>query len=412
MKVKKFLCYALSAVMLTGMTMSVSASETTTDSLDSEEFIAEYYEAINEHDWEKVSEFYDSETAPEMMNFLTDSTNQSRHKGLLNVEHVEVVEIIDVDFCDAEYLLLEDYAGKIVDTLVVGSDYVTYEDSEFYANGVCYEVYSLVYESDGWKISEKRTVWDFEGLLDAGYKFNNQYHKTEEVIEARKEGVILNYDGEYIDYVFDEVICTDNVSDIPVAERASTVTTHSIPTDDTLLVYYDAAKKKYHDPEGFHTMCKAITYAEVGSDKTFGGYPEARKACIVAIKTFVWHFYIIQGSKDAAYHVSSSQIAYNSEYKSTYGFLTDYSAVQDVWMQGTSSTGDPIVFEANFKAGSNSSQTSYKGGGDLKQLGCIYLLNNDSSISTYKDLLHYYYDNSPRSKGGAVQFFDANKKFI
>ncbi len=81
-------------------------------------------------------------------------------------------------------------------------------------------------------------------------------------------------------------------------------------------------------------------------------------------------------------------------------------------MQGTSSKGAPIVFEANFKAGKNSSQASYKSGGELKQLGCIYLLNNDSSISTYKDLLHYYYDNSPRSKGGAVQFFDADKNFI
>lgn len=45
-------------------------------------------------------------------------------------------------------------------------------------------------------------------------------------------------------------------------------------------------------------------------------------------------------------------------------------------------------------------------------LGCMYLLNNNSSISTYKDLLHYYYDDSPRSQGGAVQFFNASKKFI
>lgn len=413
MKLKKILCCALSVVMMTGMTVSASASEAPTESLDSDEFIAEYYEAINEHDWEKVAGFYDSETALEMTNFLTDITNQNEHKGLLNVEHVEAVEIIDVDFCDAKYLLLDDYAGKIVDTFVVGADYVTHEDSEYYANGICYEVYSLVYELNGWKISEKRTVWDFEGLLDAGYTFDNQYHKTEEVIEARKDGVILNYEGEYIDYVFDEVICMDHASEMSVAEKASTVTSYSIPTDETMIVYYDAGKKKNHDPEGFHSLCKAITYAEVGSDGTFGNYAEARKACIMAIKTYVWHFYIIQESKDAAYHISSAQIAYNSNYKSTYGFLTDYSTVQDIWMQGTSSAGKPIVFEANFKKGSNTtSQESYKNGGDLKQLGCIYLLNNDSSISTYKDLLHYYYDNSPRSKGGAVQFFDANKNFL
>ena len=128
--------------------------------------------------------------------------------------------------------------------------------------------------------------------------------------------------------------------------------------------------------------------------------------------TYVWHLYIIQESKDAAYHVSSLQIAYNANYKSTYGFLADYSDVQDVWMQGTSSAEKAIVFETNFKAGSNASQTAYKGGGDLKQLGCIYLLDHDSSISNYKDLLHYYYDNSPRSQGGAVQFFDADKNFI
>lgn len=326
----------------------------------------------------------------------------------MNVEHVEAIEIVDVDFKDAEYLLINNYDGKTVSTFIVGADYVTYSDSEYYADGVCYEVYSLVYESNGWKISEKRTVWDFDGLLEAGYTFGNQFYKTENVVNARKDGVILNYDGEYIGQTFEEVILKD---DVPMTERASEVTSYSIPTEQTNIIYYNRnTGKKY--TQGFHTMCKAITYAECGSDATFGNYPEARKACIMAIKTYVWHFYIIQESKDAAYHISSSQIAYNSNYKSTYGFLTDYSAVENVWMQGTSSAGKPIVFEANFKQGSETAQDSYWHKGDLKQLGCIYLLKNDSTISTYKDLLHYYYDSSNRSQGGAVQFFDADKKFI
>lgn len=410
MRINKFLCCALSISMLLGTTLNVSAAEEQNYLLDSEEFVKDYFEAINEHDWEKVSEFYHSRTAVDMKAFLTDKSNQDEHMGLLNVEHVEAVEVVDVDYDDSEYLLVNDYENETVSTFVVGADYDTYEDTEFFAEGICYEIFSLVLEDDGWKISEKRTVWDFEGLLDAGYVFDSQYYKTEEVVDAREEGVILNYEGEYVDQVFEVVACTDDMLDTSGIERASTVTSYAIPTESTNIIYKTSTGNKIE--KGFHTMCKAITYAECGSDTTFGDYPEARKANIMAIKTYVWHFYIIQESKDAAYHISSAQIAYNSNYKSTYGFLTDYSDVQGVWMQGTSSTGSPIVFEANFKQGKEEAQSTYKGNGDLQQLGCIYLLKNDSSISTYKDLLHYYYDNSNRSLGGAVQFFNSSKKFI
>ncbi len=408
MKLNKFICSVLSILLLLGPVLNVSAEEEQNHFFDSEEFVKEYYEAINEHDWERVSEFYYSKSKEDMAAFLMDKSNQDKHIGLLNVEHVKAIEIVDVDYVDAEYLFVNDYANESVNTFVVGADYDTYEDTEFYAEGVCYEIYSVVLEEEGWKIAEKRTVWDFDGLLDAGYVFESQYCKTEEVVEAREKGIILNYEGEYVDKVFDVVTCTD---DMFGKGRASTVTTYAIPTENTKILYYSESIGDEIE-KGFHTMCKAITYAECGSDATFGDYPEARKAIIMAIKTYVWHFYIIQESKDAGYHISSEQIAYNSNYKSTYGFLEDYSDVQGVWMQGTSSAGKPIVFEANFKKGSEEAQDNNKGNGDLKQLGCIYLLKNDSSISTYKDLLHFYYDNSKRSLGGAVQFFNSNKKFI
>lgn len=194
-----------------------------------------------------------------------------------------------------------------------------------------------------------------------------------------------------------------------MSTRASSVTAYLVPTESTEITYLSRSS---YITQGFHTMCKAITYAEVGSDGTFGNYPEARKACILAIKTYVWHFYIVQSSKDETFHITYEQIAYNANYLHTYGFLSDYSAVLNVWMQGTSSTGSPIVFEANFKKGYEGEQDDYYHGGDLKQLGCIYLLKNDSSISTYKDLLHYYYDYSNRSQGGPVQFFDQNKNWL
>ncbi|MBQ7933645.1 MAG: hypothetical protein IJ327_02490 [Lachnospiraceae bacterium] len=412
MKLKKFLFCICSICVLLGMPMSVSATEVANDTFNSKEFIGAYYEAINEHDWESVSQFYDSESAEDMLFFLTNPENQRVHRGLLNVQLVEAVESVDVNITDAEYLLFEDYSGKIAATVVVGAKYTTYEDSEYYANGVCYEIYAVVYEGDGWKISEKRTVWDFEGLLNSGYVFNSVYQKTEEVVEARRDGVILNYEGEYVETVFD-TLTVENTLEIPnTLGRALTVTSYAIPTNTTQITYYDRDTSTYHT-KGFHDMCKAITYAEVGSDATFGNYAEARKACILAIKTYVWHFYITQESKDAAYHISDSQIAYNDAYKSTYGFLSDYAAVSDVWMQGTSSTGNPIVFEANLKKGNDSiPQDTYWHGGDLKQLGCIYLLKQENGITIYKDLLHYYYDFSIRSQGGPVQFFDSQKNFI
>lgn len=75
-------------------------------------------------------------------------------------------------------------------------------------------------------------------------------------------------------------------------------------------------------------------------------------------------------------------------------------------MQGLSSSYAPIIFEANFRAGKEEDQKDNYRNGELKRLGCIWLLDNNSSISTYKDLLHYYYDYSIRSQGGPVTFFN------
>lgn len=83
---------------------------------------------------------------------------------------------------------------------------------------------------------------------------------------------------------------------------------------------------------------------------------------------------------------------------------TDYNAIKDIWMESYKGA----IFEAGYGAGSYNSNG--QSGGRLMQNGCRYLVEKKNK--TFYDCVHYYYDNSTASQGGAVRFFDSDKNEI
>lgn len=71
---------------------------------------------------------------------------------------------------------------------------------------------------------------------------------TEQVLEARQEGVILNYDGEYVaEAAFNHIFQVDNT--LSLESRASSVTAYVIPMEYTTIIYYNKSNLLYYEKD-------------------------------------------------------------------------------------------------------------------------------------------------------------------
>lgn len=149
--------------------------------------------------------------------------------------------------------------------------------------------------------------------------------------------------------------------------------------------------------KNFRDFCLGCAACEVGSS-LFDGV--ARQANVIAIKTFVWHYYILPMDVNAGYHLNNIQIAYKPYQEvnnvNINRISSDVLAVNRIWMESASGK----IFAAYFKKGVYSGNG--KNGGELKQEGSRFLAVNGYSRL---EILHYYYDNSSASQTGPVQFF-------
>lgn len=64
----------INGIVCVAMTMSVPmttmASNESVAHFSAEEFVTEYYDAVNSHDWEAVASYYDWDKSEEMQSFL------------------------------------------------------------------------------------------------------------------------------------------------------------------------------------------------------------------------------------------------------------------------------------------------------------------------------------------------------
>lgn len=360
-----------------------------------QEIVNEYFSLIG-NDWDKFAELYTNEQINSFKNFLENEKNIREYVGVLNVRKAKLIESIEIKYDDVKDMIDEDYTGKKIKIFAVGADYDVYEDTKYFSEGIIYNFLILEEQNGQWRVNTLMQIADPSLLKMKGYHFQSDYNITENIMEARENGYLVNGKGK----VFSDI--NEKEIDGSLVDEYAILNKRTVPTDDTTISYGTYKNGVYQNRKSikFHDYCKGVSAGEVRG-KSFDG--TARKAVDIAIKTYTWHYKIVPIDPTHSVDIKNTMQSYKPEKISENKKVTsDYNAVKNIWMESYKGN----IFAAGYGAGDYNS--SGKNGGRLMQNGCRYLV--DKKKYSFYQCLHYYYDYSiDGSTGGLLRFFDNNK---
>lgn len=360
-----------------------------------QEIVNEYFSLIG-NDWDKFAELYTNEQINSFKNFLENEKNIREYVGVLNVRKAKLIESIEIKYDDVKDMIDEDYTGKKIKIFDVGADYDVYEDTKYFSEGIIYNFLILEEQNGQWRVNTLMQIADPSLLKMKGYHFQSDYNITENIMEARENGYLVNGKGK----VFSDI--NEKEIDGSLVDEYAILNKRTVPTDDTTISYGTYKNGVYQNRKSikFHDYCKGVSAGEVRG-KSFDG--TARKAVDIAIKTYTWHYKIVPIDPTHSVDIKNTMQSYKPEKISENKKVTsDYNAVKNIWMESYKGN----IFAAGYGAGDYNS--SGKNGGRLMQNGCRYLV--DKKKYSFYQCLHYYYDYSiDGSTGGPLRFFDNNK---
>ena len=360
-----------------------------------QEIVNEYFSLIG-NDWDKFAELYTNEQINSFKNFLENEKNIREYVGVLNVRKAKLIESIEIKYDDVKDMIDEDYTGKKIKIFAVGADYDVYEDTKYFSEGIIYNFLILEEQNGQLRVNTLMQIADPSLLKMKGYHFQSDYNITENIMEARENGYLVNGKGK----VFSDI--NEKEIDGSLVDEYAILNKRTVPTDDTTISYGTYKNGVYQNRKSikFHDYCKGVSAGEVRG-KSFDG--TARKAVDIAIKTYTWHYKIVPIDPTHSVDIKNTMQSYKPEKISENKKVTsDYNAVKNIWMESYKGN----IFAAGYGAGDYNS--SGKNGGRLMQNGCRYLV--DKKKYSFYQCLHYYYDYSiDGSTGGPLRFFDNNK---
>ena len=360
-----------------------------------QEIVNEYFSLIG-NDWDKFAELYTNEQINSFKNFLENEKNIREYVGVLNVRKAKLIESIEIKYDDVKDMIDEDYTGKKIKIFAVGADYDVYEDTKYFSEGIIYNFLILEEQNGQWRVNTLMQIADPSLLKMKGYHFQSDYNITENIMQARENGYLVNGKGK----VFSDI--NEKEIDGSLVDEYAILNKRTVPTDDTTISYGTYKNGVYQNRKSikFHDYCKGVSAGEVRG-KSFDG--TARKAVDIAIKTYTWHYKIVPIDPTHSVDIKNTMQSYKPEKISENKKVTsDYNAVKNIWMESYKGN----IFAAGYGAGDYNS--SGKNGGRLMQNGCRYLV--DKKKYSFYQCLHYYYDYSiDGSTGGPLRFFDNNK---
>ena len=360
-----------------------------------QEIVNEYFSLIG-NDWDKFAELYTNEQINSFKNFLENEKNIREYVGVLNVRKAKLIESIEIKYDDVKDMIDEDYTGKKIKIFAVGADYDVYEDTKYFSEGIIYNFLILEEQNGQWRGNTLMQIADPSLFKMKGYHFQSDYNITENIMEARENGYLVNGKGK----VFSDI--NEKEIDGSLVDEYAILNKRTVPTDDTTISYGTYKNGVYQNRKSikFHDYCKGVSAGEVRG-KSFDG--TARKAVDIAIKTYTWHYKIVPIDPTHSVDIKNTMQSYKPEKISENKKVTsDYNAVKNIWMESYKGN----IFAAGYGAGDYNS--SGKNGGRLMQNGCRYLV--DKKKYSFYQCLHYYYDYSiDGSTGGPLRFFDNNK---
>ena len=355
-----------------------------------QEIVNEYFSLIG-NDWDKFAELYTNEQINSFKNFLENEKNIREYVGVLNVRKAKLIESIEIKYDDVKDMIDEDYTGKKIKIFAVGADYDVYEDTKYFSEGIIYNFLILEEQNGQWRVNTLMQIADPSLLKMKGYHFQSDYNITENIMEARENGYLVNGKGK----VFSDI--NEKEIDGSLVDEYAILNKRTVPTDDTTISYGTYKNGVYQNRKSikFHDYCKGVSAGEVRG-KSFDG--TARKAVDIAIKTYTWHYKIVPIDPTHSVDIKNTMQSYKPEKISENKKVTsDYNAVKNIWMESYKGN----IFAAGYGAGDYNS--SGKNGGRLMQNGCRYLV--DKKKYSFYQCLHYYYDYSiDGSTGGRYVF--------
>ena len=88
------------------------------------------------------------------------------------------------------------YTGKKIKIFAVGADYDVYEDTKYFSEGIIYNFLILEEQNGQWRVNTLMQIADPSLLKMKGYHFQSDYNITENIMEARENGYLVNGKGK------------------------------------------------------------------------------------------------------------------------------------------------------------------------------------------------------------------------
>lgn len=351
---KKILAIVIACALMISTVSAINVQDSISieDSPDHAQLVTDYWESINDGNWLAWTEYFTPAVQDIYSDFVSNPENQEDNIGILNVNHVDVLSVQQVSnfaIPTAFYPELQQFFENesLYECYLVALDCEVNEPSAYYNSGLCYRFTIVVNEDESWGIGAtfalKNDGTNPMGRGGIGYG-TIEFCERPETINVRDENGDLHRNVDFNDFIFN------------------------------------------------------VTCNEIGN---MGFDDEAIKAQIICIKMCGW--WAVAGSYriDQGCDLTHSDVAFRSDNRATAGnqtLIRDLIDEIDRWYMVTESTYGGELFYANFNAGS--SNANGQGDGIFHQYGADYLATNRNYQYDWKEILHYYYDNSSYNNDG------------
>lgn len=227
-RMKNIVTVMILGVLILFHIIHTNASEGKKDLSIPEEIIKEYFDSMGK-DWDSFAELYTSGQTEGFKSFLHNEDEIRENTGVLNVREAIFKEAVEIDYEDVKLMLSTSimgsdyYSGKEIKIYAVGAEYLVAEDSKYFSNGICYYLIVLINEDGNWKVSELRQIAEPKELREKGYMFSEDYSRTEEMMEMRYAGYLMNGNGK----IFADM---DNNPVVEIITPYTVINNRTVPT--------------------------------------------------------------------------------------------------------------------------------------------------------------------------------------
>lgn len=403
LSIKKVICICISILMVSRV-LAYSQYQVMASDDEEKELIYKLVELENNARWDEYPDLWCEEKRNTFRALFSNEQHVRERKGILGVNSAKlksVEKIPNEEVMSSIYTLVEQYSN--IECYMTGIEYTVENVTKSFYNGVNYRLIVVGKENGVKKILSVMEAPEY--LLDTGIaSYDKQVAK--DIIEARKEGYIMDSDMSIMDKY--ETISENSITNESVqlcgynpGYNYDTKYNLKIPKTISIWVCYDYNEKcnlslnECHiDEVAMDMYVRRVLPREM---KISSSPMEALKALVVCIQQYAsWHVLYYSKYPNEGYDLTNTtnDQAYDYYYDSFWPNFPNYhKIVEDAYKSASricmviKSTG--ALFESLYCENKNSNYNL--GYGTLYQEGAITLANLGR---TYTEILHGYYNNT------------------